>query len=175
MHQRLLDVLRHRDLVGQPGGEDPPVVATPFPNDPEISDLRHVYDVDRFRRALSATRPPELPSDKWRLQKRHVRTKLLAYKPGRRAVFKVRVGMRSLERNEKVRAYWHVKIVTPTAVDPTFENQKAIHDALPADADWRVPAPRGTVPSRTRHAETFQKLTGASSAVARGSRRDHSS
>jgi hypothetical protein len=127
--------------------EDPPVVATPFPNDPEISDLRHVYDVDRFRRALSGTRPPEFPSESWRLQKRHVRTTLLAYKPGRRAVFKVRVGMRNTEQDKKLRAYWHVKILTPKSVEPTFQNQKAIHEALPPDAEWRVPAPRGTVPS----------------------------
>ncbi len=147
-------LIRREPVIGEEGfapflSEDPPLVAAPFPNDPELPSLRHVYDPTRFRRALSKTRPRAYPAGEWRLQKRHIRTELLAYKPGRRAVFRVRVGVRHESRDEKVRLYWHVKVATPETAGPSVATARAIEAAVGVDRHWRVPETWGFIESRS--------------------------
>jgi len=147
-------LIRREPVIGEEGfepflSEDPPLVAAPFPNDPELPSLRYVYDPTRFRRALSKTRPNAYPAGEWRLQKRHIRTELLAYKPGRRAVFRVRVGVRHESRDEKVRLYWHVKVATPETAGPSVATARAIEAAVGTDRHWRVPETWGFIESRS--------------------------
>ncbi|MEE8143101.1 MAG: phosphotransferase [Planctomycetota bacterium] len=147
-------LIRREPIIGENGfapflNSDHPVVVSPFPNDPELPHLRHVYDPVRFRRALSEVRPTKYPAGSWRLQKRHMRTRLLAYKPGRRAVFRVRVGMRNIQQDEKVRFYGHIKVCTPMSAGPTYEKQLRIGTACPANAGWRLPTPHGFVTERS--------------------------
>ncbi len=147
-------VSKRESVIGEDGLEpflslDPPVVAAPFPNDPELPSLRHVYDPTRFRRALSMTRPPTHPAEEWRLQKRHLRTELLAYKPGRRAVFRVRAGVRHKSRDEKLRLFWHVQAGRPETAGDHERIGREIHAAVGESRDWRVPAPWGFLPERS--------------------------
>lgn len=139
---------RREAMIGEEGwepflDEESCTVAAPFPNDPELPSLRQVYDPTRFRRLLSKTRPRRYPRGEWRLQKRHIRTELLAYKPGRRAVFRARVGVRHLQRDEKVRLYWHIKATHAAAATRIHERADALHTAVGDDRDWRVPEPWG--------------------------------
>ena len=129
--------------------EETPTIVAPFPNDPELPSLRYVYDPTRFRRTLSRTRPPAYPKEEWRLQKRHIRTELLAYKPGRRAVFRVRVGVRHLERDEKVRLFWHIKVGTPEITDRNLLLAEWFSEAVGDRYEWRVPRPWGYSQTRS--------------------------
>ena len=85
------------------------VVGLPFPNDPEIPELRRIYEPDRFRR-LALDFLADRPRDQWRLQRSLTRFQLLAYKPGRRAVLKAKLKFRHLTENLKVRVRLHLKI-----------------------------------------------------------------
>ncbi|MCI0651184.1 MAG: phosphotransferase [Planctomycetes bacterium] len=132
---------------------EPPAVVLPFPIDPELPELAGLYESDRLRRAI-APLLTEFPPAEWRLQKRLIQGELLAYKPGRRAVYRVKVKLRSLARDEKARTYLHVKVGTPEGASRSFANQRGIFGALEAagagagNPAWRVPRPRGLVPDR---------------------------
>ncbi len=85
------------------------VVGLPFPNDPEIPELRRIYEPDRFRR-LALDFLSDRPRDQWRLQRSLTRFQLLAYKPGRRAVMRAKLKFRHLTENLKVRVRLHLKV-----------------------------------------------------------------
>lgn len=125
--------------------EDPAVLAIPFPNDPDLPDLRHFYDLDRFRRLIPEFLP-EYSDVEWRVQRQLIRTRLLAYKPGRRAVVAAKVKLRHRQRDEKRRVYLHAKLGTRKFIDRAYRNAKLIHEAARAVA-LRVPAPCG-LPAR---------------------------
>ena len=128
--------------------EDPPILVLPFPNDPDIPDLRHVYEPERFRRTLASVLP-EFPTDAWRIQRQLIQTRMLAYKPGRRAVFRIKTKLRRLQGDEKVRVFLHAKLETPRTVERSHRNLLRIWEARPRDGCWTVPRPRGYVPARS--------------------------
>ncbi len=142
-----------RHTVGSDGHtpflcEESAVVGIPYPNDPEIPDLRHLYSPDRFRRTLNDLLD-EYPEDTWRIQRSLTKLTLLNYKPGRRAVYRIKVKLRRRVGDEKVRVRLHVKVENPRTCDRSFENLQKIHDAIPPSAPWRVPSPRGQAERRT--------------------------
>lgn len=85
------------------------VVGLPFPNDPEIPELRRIYEPDRFRR-LALEFLPDQSAGRWRLQRSLTKFRLLAYKPGRRAVLKAKLKFRHLDEDLKERVRLHLKI-----------------------------------------------------------------
>lgn len=118
-------------------------VGVPFPNDPELPELRRLYEPDRFRRALVDVLA-EFPETDWRIQRQLIQTRVLAYKPGRRAVFRVKVKLRHREADEKRRAYLHAKLATESFAQRSFANLEAVHDAaVRLGGGWQTPAPCG--------------------------------
>ena len=108
--------LSRRHMIGSGGYqpflcEDPPVVAVPYPNDPELPELRRIYQPERFRRTLSAVLPG-YPGEDWRIQRQLIKPTLLAYKPGRRAVYKLKIKLRRRVGDEKIRVRLHAKFET---------------------------------------------------------------
>jgi len=122
-------------------------LAVPFPNDAKIPALRHLYRPYRLRRALNEVLP-DYPQTSWRISKRETGTQLLAYKPGRRAVFRVDVAIEHRTGPERIRLPLHIKVENPVSYRRSFANLTSIHAAIPEDAGWRVPAPRGNADSR---------------------------
>ncbi|MFQ5653286.1 MAG: phosphotransferase enzyme family protein [Planctomycetota bacterium] len=142
-----------RHLVGSAGYEpflcsECFVVAVPYPNDPEIPDLRHLYIPDRFRRTLAEILP-DYPPEIWRIQRSLTKMELLAYKPGRRAVYRIKVKIRRRVGDEKVRVRLHLKLETPSTCERSYGNLTAVHHAIGPGAGWRVPLPRGLIESRS--------------------------
>jgi len=128
--------------------EEHAVVAVPFPNDSEVPGLRHVYRRHRLRQALTEIlddRPPEL----WTVEKRRIRLGLLAYKPGRRAVYRVDVPITERASSKCVFHTFHMKVENRGTCERSYRNLVAIHGAVPPGACWSVPAPRGRVESRS--------------------------
>lgn len=119
-------------------------VVFPFPCDPELPDLHQLYDPVRFRRALMEALA-DYPEDQWRVQRQLLRTQLLVYKPGRRAVLRVKVKLRHREEDRKARVLLHAKWLKRTTADRCQENLVAIHGACPAGASWRTAVPCGAV------------------------------
>lgn len=117
-------------------------VAVPYPNDPELPELRRLYEPDRFRRALAEVLP-EFPESEWRIQRQLVRTTVLAYKPGRRAVFRIKVKLRHRDRDEKVRVILHAKLATDAFVDRALKNLTSIHEAARTLPDLQTAVPCG--------------------------------
>ena len=128
--------------------EESAVVGIPYPNDPEIPELRHVYSPDRFRRTLNELLD-EYPTDQWRVQRSLTKFSLLNYKPGRRAVYRIKVKIRRRVGDEKVRVRMHVKVENPKSADRSYENLLRISRAIMPEEHWRVPQPRGQVDRRT--------------------------
>ena len=127
--------------------EESCIVGIPYPNDPEIPDLRHLYSPDSFRRTLEDLLA-DYPREQWRIQRSLTRLTLLNYKPGRRAVYRVKVKIRRREGDEKVRVRLHVKVENPRSADRSHQNLLQVHSALPDGSPWRVPSPRGRIDSR---------------------------
>jgi len=125
-----------------------PVVAVPFPHDVELRPLRHVHDRFRLKQALTEILT-EFPPEAWRISKRGTDLTLLAYKPGRRAVYRVDVEIHHRRRTETIRLTLHVKVEQEQTRERSFRNLVAIHDAVPRGADWKVPAPRGEARERS--------------------------
>lgn len=117
--------------------EDPPAVGLPFPNDPALPALRHIFEPDRFRRTLDELLT-EYPREEWRIQRQLIRTRLLAYKPGRRAVFRAKVKLRHLEEDRKVRVRLHLKLATHEFIDRAHANLVAIARAAAEDGGWET-------------------------------------
>jgi len=123
------------------------VVAVPFPNDAGIPALRHVYRSYRLRRALNEVLP-DYPRTSWKIARGKTRKELLAYKPGRRAVFRIDVVVEHRSGPERIRLPLHVKVENPAGYKANFAKLASIHAAIPSDAGWRVPLPRGKADSR---------------------------
>jgi len=128
--------------------EESAIIGVPFPNDPEIPDLRHLYHPDRFRRTLGELLP-DYEGEEWRIQRSLTSLALLAYKPGRRAVYRIKVKIRRRVGDEKVRVKLHIKVENPRTCARSFENLRAVHAAVPPGAAWRVPSPMGQPEGRT--------------------------
>ncbi|MFN0057711.1 MAG: phosphotransferase enzyme family protein [Planctomycetota bacterium] len=126
-------------------------VALPFPNDPEIPALRHIYQPDRLRRTIEELLP-EYPSADWRVRRRALRTELLAYKPGRRAVYRIDVKLRRRAAGENATAdevvQFHAKFESPKSVECSSENAHEIYRASRDCVHLRVPRPRPRVAER---------------------------
>ena len=128
--------------------EESCVVGIPYPNDPEIPDLRHIYSPDRFRRTLNELLV-DYPTTEWRVQRSLTKLTLLNYKPGRRAVYRIKVKIRRRVGDEKVRVRLHVKVENPKTADRSYENLQQIYGSLSPTSEWRVPRPQGQVGHRT--------------------------
>ncbi|HIN80777.1 MAG TPA: hypothetical protein EYN00_06850, partial [Planctomycetes bacterium] len=142
-----------RHLVGEDGfgpfiDEASCLIGVPFPNDPEIPDLRHIYTPDRFRRTLSDLLP-EYPKEEWRIQRSLTKLTLLAYKPGRRAVFRIKLKLRRRSGDEKVRVLLHVKVEHPDAAAQSAKNLEEILGVHSIGHHLKIPAYRGHSNSRT--------------------------
>ena len=152
-HQAYAKEMSKRHKIGSGGFEpflceESCVVGIPYPNDPEIPDLRHIYSPDRFRRTLNELLT-DYPTTDWRVQRSLTKLTLLNYKPGRRAVYRIKVKIRRRVGDEKVRVRLHVKVENPKSADRSFENLQQMHASLSPTSDWRVPRPHGQVGHRT--------------------------
>jgi len=142
-----------RHLIG-PAGYGPflwephAVVAVPFPNDSDVPSLRHLYRPYRLKQALIEVLP-DYPASAWRIVKRRTRMRLLAYKPGRRAVYRVDVALSRHDGTEDAGVSLHLKVENPSTVDRSYGNLLAIHRALGREDGWSVPRPRGKVDARS--------------------------
>lgn len=128
--------------------ESPPAVGIPFPNDPDLPGLRHVWEPARFRRSLTELLP-EYPGDEWRIQKRLSQTTILAYKPDRRVVLRIKVKLRRRTGDQKARVLLHAKVASAAATELAHGNLCTIAENVPDGAGWRVPRTRGMVADRT--------------------------
>lgn len=114
------------------------VVGLPFPNDPEIPELRRIYEPDRFRRLALDFIPDRSKSD-WRLQRSLTKFQLLAYKPGRRAVLKAKLKFRHLRENQKERLRVHLKIENKSHAGQSIRQAEAISNATSICKRFRTP------------------------------------
>lgn len=124
------------------------LIGVPFPNDSEIPDLRQIYTPDRFRRALSDLLP-EYPKEEWRIQRSLTKLTLLAYKPGRRAVFRIKLKLRRRSGDEKVRVRLHVKVEHPEFAAQTSRILNQLHSVHSTGHHLKIPGYRGHSDSRT--------------------------
>jgi len=124
------------------------VVGIPFPNDPRIPGLRHLYRPHRLR-ALLAEILEDDADRTWRIRRTLSEKRLLAYKPGRRAAFRIDAVIDRRGPPDRIRVPLHVKLETPEACRTSYRKMQAIHAAIPRGAEWRVPRPRGLVESRS--------------------------
>ena len=104
------------------------VVGLPFPNDPEIPELRRIYEPDRFRRLALGFLPDQV-AGRWRLQRSLTKFRLLAYKPGRRAVLKAKLKFRHLEQDLKERVRLHLKIEKKQSAGRSIRQAREISEA----------------------------------------------
>ncbi|MEC9477348.1 MAG: aminoglycoside phosphotransferase family protein [Planctomycetota bacterium] len=118
--------------------EESGVVGLPFPNDPEIPELRRIYEPDRFRR-LALDFIPDYSTDDWRLQRSLTKFQLLAYKPGRRAVLKAKLKFRHLEENRKERVRVHLKIENKKHASRSIRQAQDISNATSICKSFRAP------------------------------------
>lgn len=154
-HERAVE--HHAKVSARPGTEDPdfPVfidpehaaVGVPFPFDPVLPSLRHVFDPDRFRRTLQSLLP-ELPPSEWRIKRRSLRTTVLAYKPERRAVFAVDFECRAREGDERVRHRIHAKLEEPREARRHFDDSERLTAALADALEAPVATPLGCLDER---------------------------
>lgn len=125
--------------------EESSVLVLPFPTDPDLRGLRHAHEPDRLRRALAGALPG-FPADEWRIRRRASGTELLAYKPGRRAVYRVRVALRRRTDRRDGEAALHVKLSTPETIAGVRARLEALAAARPAGAEWEIPRPLRAAP-----------------------------
>lgn len=147
----------HAKVSARPGTDEPdfPIfidpehaaVGVPFPFDPVLPSLRHVFDPDRFRRTLQSL-IPDLPPSEWRIKRRSLRTTVLAYKPERRAVFAVDFECRSREGDERVRHRIHAKLEEPREARRHFDASEQLTSALADALDRPVASPLGCLDDR---------------------------
>jgi hypothetical protein len=124
------------------------VIAVPFPDDAEIPGLRHFYRDSRLRSALYEVLP-ECPESEWNLKKKSIRRELLAYKPGRRAVYRVDVRLESRVRAERLDHPLYVRVESRETCRKGLDKLAAIGAAVPERASWRIPRARGAVDERS--------------------------
>lgn len=121
-------------------------VGLPFPGDAEIPQLRRIFEPNRFRRLVE----PMLGTidyDQWRLQKSLTRHKLVAYKPGRRAVLKTKLKLRNLKEDIKVRKLFHLKVENRISIEKSKNLALAISHATENCAHFSTPSFVGTSPA----------------------------
>ena len=118
-------------------------VGVPFPNDPELPALRQVYQPERFRRLLAEVLE-EYPEQDWRIKKRRLQTRLIAYKPGRRAVYRIDLQLRQRTTSERVDRVLHARFAPADQIEIVASQHRAIHEGLQGQQAWRVPRPLGT-------------------------------
>jgi len=141
-----------RPRLDSPAGYEPflseehAVVAVPYPNDSELPALRHFHRSHRLRQALAQVLP-DYPAHDWRLTRRGLHRSLLAYKPGRRAVYRVEASLEHRD-GDRVRLPLHVRVESAEQVARGRVRLEAVRAALPRGASWRVPTLRGTVEAR---------------------------
>lgn len=138
-----------RHVLGNQGyrpfwSEQYSVVGLPFPNDPELPVLRRVYQPKRFRRMLAELHP-EHPVDDWRIKKSNLKMQLLAYKPGRRAVFRIAAQWVSRRGGETFREEMNLKVCDATTALRLERLQRVLRGAVPAEAGWSVPRALGRI------------------------------
>lgn len=114
------------------------LVALPFPNDLEIPALRRLYRPGRLDRVVSKF------AAGGRSRPQRTTMKLLAYKPGRRAVFRVGATF----DNGSPPLSMHVKVENPVSFGQSFSRLEAVAARVSAGVRWRVPTPRGVVHKR---------------------------
>jgi len=114
------------------------VVGLPFPNDPEIPELRRIYEPDRFRR-LALDLVKGLTPDQWRLQRRLTKFHLLAYKPGRRAVLRAKLKFRHLIEDQKIRVRLHLKVEKKSTAHRSIQQAKQISEATAQCERFKTP------------------------------------
>lgn len=122
-------------------------VAVPFPNDPDVPGLRHVYRAHRLKTALQRLLP-NYSSPEWRIRRSLTDLRLLAYKPGRRAVFRVTARIERTRDDRRVTKDLLVKVESPSNFGIGQVNGVVAHRAVSDDAAWRVPRPVGVVAER---------------------------
>ncbi|MDE0959585.1 MAG: aminoglycoside phosphotransferase family protein [Planctomycetota bacterium] len=115
------------------------VVGLPFPNDPEIPELRRIYEPDRFRR-LALELVKGLSPDQWRLQRSLTKFHLLAYKPGRRAVLRAKLKFRHLEQDQKIRVKLHLKVEKKSTAHLSIKQAKQISEATAQCKNFKTPS-----------------------------------
>jgi hypothetical protein len=123
------------------------VVAVPFPDDTEIPGLRHFYRNSRLRRALYDVLPG-CPESEWNIKKNALGRRLLAYKPGRRAVYRVDVRLESRAGAPRRELSLHVRVESPSSYRTGLDILASVGAAIPSDAGWFVPGTYGAVQER---------------------------
>lgn len=121
-------------------------VGLPFPGDEEIPQLRRIFEPSRFRRLIE----PMLGTityDQWRLQRSLTRHKLVAYKPGRRAVLRTKVKLRNLQEDLKVRKLMHLKVENRVSISKSRNLALSISHATENCKHFRTPKFLGTSPA----------------------------
>lgn len=121
-------------------------VGLPFPGDEEIPQLRRIFEPSRFRRLLE----PMLGTityEHWRLQRSLTRHKLVAYKPGRRAVLRTKVKLRNLQEDLKVRKMLHLKVENRISISRSRNLALSISHATEGCRYFRTPKFLGTSPA----------------------------
>ncbi|MCA8962485.1 MAG: phosphotransferase [Planctomycetes bacterium] len=126
--------------------EESATVALPFPNDPDLPTLRHIYEPDRFRRDLAEILPA-YPADQWRVKRRRLGHRVLAYKPGRRCVLGTKLELRRRDGTEKLALRLHLQVENPQRARESFSKAQRIGAAL-ASTSARTPHPYGIVRGR---------------------------
>lgn len=133
-------------------------VVAPYSLDPELPALRDFHRPYRLREALE-----ELLVDRrrksWRVRKHKTQAELLAFKPGRRAVFRAEVRLQRHDRSERLTLPLHLQVEHPETMEQSHRNLCLVHEALPAKAEWSVPEPIGLVGSRCLVASVWENGT----------------
>ena len=112
----------------------------PFPADPELPALARLHEPRRFKRALT-TALPLSTTEEWRVRGRSLRRELLAYKPGRRAVYRVDASLRHRESGQDRAFVVHAKLAAGETISRARTRLEAVCAARPESADWSVPQP----------------------------------
>ncbi len=121
-------------------------VGLPFPGDEEIPQLRRIFEPSRFRRLIE----PMLGTityDHWRLQRSLTRHKLVAYKPGRRAVLRTKIKLRNLQEDLKVRKMLHLKVENRVSISRSRNLALSISHATENCKNFQTPRFLGTSPA----------------------------
>lgn len=118
--------------------EESGVVGLPFPNDPEIPELRRIYEPDRFRR-LALELVQDRSSDEWRLQRSLTKFRLLAYKPGRRAVLRAKLKFRHLTEDQKIRIRLHLKVEKKATAQMSIKQAQQISSSTTDCKNFQTP------------------------------------
>ncbi len=150
--QGFYDKIMAKNLGGSANGWMPFIdekliaVGLPFPGDEEIPQLRRIFEPNRFRRMVE----PMLGTisyDQWRMQRSLTRHKLIAYKPGRRAVLQTKLKLRNLQEDLKIRKLLHLKVENRSSISQSRNLAISISNATEGCKHFRTPRFVGTSPA----------------------------